>query len=176
MALAAFLMCPLASELKPTLIIPSVFIGIGFFRLGKRMATRRRKAWKPSYLTNKYVGRAVATVYIGANVAVLVQGARAPAGIPRYWWFIVTVLVLTGSFIYWSGLRLLQQPGIGRAVGLEVKVHYTHEMTAPRDMDDAMRMAVGDGSRRRVEYKISGPTGYVFTKVNAAYEFVLRNV
>lgn len=162
------------------------------------MATRRRKAWKPSYLTNKHVGRAIATVYIAANVAVLVQGARAPARIPRYWWFIVTMLVFTGSFIYWSGLRLLQQPAIGRAVGLEVKVHYAHETTAPREMDVAMRMAMGDGSRRRVEYKvslalagddnakedweltsvwqISGPTGYVFMKFHAVYEFVLRNV
>lgn len=67
----------------------------------------------------------------------------------------MTMLIFAGSLMYWSGLRLLQWPAVGKRVGLEVKVHSAQETMPPREMVGATRMVMDAGSRRRVEYMVS---------------------
>ena len=134
-------------------------MGIGFYRLRKSMKLRRTRSWKPSLLTSEFVGLTVATIFIGMNIVILVQGARSSSIIPGYWWFIITVLIYFASFLYWGVLLLMQYPAVGKKIGLEVKIHKIGgSAELPPEMKAAMDMAKCDGSWRRVQYIVCSIT------------------
>ena len=130
-------------------------MGIGFYRLHKAINSRRMIFWEPSYLTNRHVGWTVAATFIGMNIVILIQGARSVSIIPGYWWLIIIMIICFSSFLYWSVLRLLQNPSLSSKVGLEVTIHKVGGSEEfPPEMKDAMRIAKDDGSWRRVQYTV----------------------
>lgn len=81
--------------------------------------------------------------------------------IPRWWWPVVTALVVGGSFLYWCGFAALQRQNpwapdhtIGRTIGFEIIVHQEDDEVFPEKYAQMMINARNDGSRRRVEYKV----------------------
>ncbi|OCL12989.1 amino acid transporter [Glonium stellatum] len=143
-------------------LMVTIFIALGLYRLHSRMGPN----WHPEFLTNKYVYHVLPVLFIGINAIILGWGAKpnAPSTIPRYWWSIVNLLVFVSSALYWAVLRILQVKftyegrlyNIGSIVGFEVKIHNETDQDTPPHMLAAMVQSRLDGSRRRVEFLVSG--------------------
>ena len=98
---------------------------------------------------------------------VIIWGAKpkAPGTIPRFWWVVIFVLIVAGSFMYWSVMMLTQvrlgkvkngeRETIGSKIGFEVLIYNETDDEVPQAMQEAMVQSRLDGSRRRVGYKVS---------------------
>lgn len=125
--------------------------------------------WTLDFLSRKVLSVTIPIVFLCINLLVLIFGAKThnPGSIPRYWWPIISFLVYSGAVLYWLGFWVLQkrisykkeidgQPmTIGRFIGFEVIVHNETDVNPPEEMRDALRQSRLDGTRRRIQYKVS---------------------
>jgi hypothetical protein len=140
------------------------FLGIGLLRLKGRMRLLQSN-WKPTYMKNNVVLIFVSFVFVSINIVTLVMTAlpEGQGSIPSFYWPITLAGVIGLGLIYWGILRILQVKGLkdrtlGSRIGLEVKVYEEGDENVPEEMKFLMREAVGDGSRRRVQYKVRFPS------------------
>jgi uncharacterized membrane protein len=115
----------------------------------------------------------VPIVFALGNVLILVFAGKThkPGKIPRWWWPVVTFIILFMSALYWVGMRILMmkttvinsdshdQKTVGDLIGLSVRVEYKGDIdispTIAKDIDETLAAKV-DGSRRRVVVETSG--------------------
>jgi hypothetical protein len=110
-------------------------------------------------------------IFAGSNVPVLIFSARPheEGKIARYWWPATFSLIVFGSFIYWCVMMLMTielgnkkrektVKTIGSVVGFELRV-FKADDEMPQDASQALEESIvqsrQDGSKRRVEYKVS---------------------
>lgn len=123
-----------------------------------------RHNWKPTYIRNPFVLWSVAVAFVSFNVVILVVTAmpQDPGTIPRFYWPVTIVGVMTLGVFYWLVLKIFQVKGykdskassISSKIGLEINVYEEGDEDIPMEMRFLMREAVGDGSRRRLDYKV----------------------
>lgn len=123
-----------------------------------------RHNWKPTYMKNYFVLGFVALVFVCFNIVILVMTARPhdPDTVPRFYWPITVVGVMAFGVFYWGVLRIFQvsahqdskPSSISSKLGLEINVYEDGDENVPMEMRFLMREAVGDGSRRRLDYKV----------------------
>lgn len=145
------------------MLILTAFLGIGLFRLKGRMRQLRHN-WRPTYMRNDFVLTFIAFIFVAINIVILVMTAlpESPGTIPRFYWPISLVAVMAVGLLYWGVLRIFQVPedqddkssSIGSKLGLKINVYEEGDENVPMEMRFLMREAVGDGSRRRVDYKV----------------------
>jgi hypothetical protein len=145
------------------MLICAAFLGIGLFRLKGRMRLLQHN-WQPTYMRNDFVLTFVALVFVAINIVILVMTAlpESPGTIPRFYWPISLVAVIAVGIVYWGVLRIFEVPedhddkgsSIGSKIGLKINVYEEGDENVPIEMRFLMRDAVGDGSRRRVDYKV----------------------
>ena len=111
--------------------------------------------WRPAYLTTNYSLYLVGVAFIGLNILMLVVTAypHLPGAIPRFWWVVEVVAIITVGVGYWAGLKAFQGR-IGRIVGFQVEIHESRDNDIPESLRALMSQAVADGSNRRVFYKV----------------------
>lgn len=115
-------------------------------------------------MRNNFVLALVAFVFVAINIVIMVMIAlpNNPPDIPRFYWPISLVATMIVGVLYWGVLRLLQVPAdqddagssIGSKIGLKVNVYEDGDENVPIEMRFLMRDAVGDGTRRRVDYQV----------------------
>lgn len=115
-------------------------------------------------MRNHFVLGFVAVVFVSFNIVILVMTARPndPDTIPRYYWPVTLVGVIAFGVLYWAILRLFEvsaykdskPSSISSKFGLEIKVYEGGDEDIPMEMRFLMREAIGDGSRRRLDYKV----------------------
>lgn len=140
-----------------------VFLGVGIFRLEKRMRTISETGdWKPVYMSNKFSLYIIVLIFMGINALMIVVTAmpKAPGAIPRYYWPVTVFACVVAGAVYWCGLKSLQmtfggEKTLGARIGLEVNVYNEGDEDIPEHMKSGMADAKFDGSRRRVSYKVS---------------------
>ena len=150
---------PQALSSTPSLIVSQVFVGLGLFRLRKRMEDT---GWRPSYLTNRTLQHVAAFVFVALNILMLCETARpkVEGQIPRYWWPVAMGAVVVVSTAYWSvfvilQLKLSDSETVGQKIGLQVDVYRDGDADLPEGMRLTTKEAnVNDGIRRRVDYKV----------------------
>lgn len=143
-----------------------LFLGIGILRLAKRMRTLSDNAdWQLRYMSSPFILYPVVTIFLGINMLMIVITAmsRRPGTIPRYYWVVTFFACVAAGALYWCGLKVLQLDfgsgtTLGKRIGFEVNVWNEGDEDIPDNLRDIMEDAVIDGSRRRVTYKVSGPT------------------
>lgn len=123
-----------------------------------------RHNWKPTYMRNYVVLICVATIFASFNIVILAITAipQDPGTIPRFYWPVTIVGVMAFGVCYWGVLRVFQvssyedskPSSIGSKFGLEINVYEEGDENVPVEMRFLMREAVGDGSRRRLDYKV----------------------
>jgi amino acid transporter len=155
--------CRGQSVTRELMLICPASLGIGLFRLKGRMRQLRHN-WRPTYMRNDFVLAFIAFVFFGMNIVILVMIAlpEDPDTIPRFYWPISMAAVIAFGLLYWGALRVFQVPedqgdtrsSIGSKVGLKINVYEEGDDNVPIEMRFLMRDAVGDGSRRRVDYKV----------------------
>lgn len=97
-------------------------VGASAFWIKKRLGSRPQ-GWKPAYIKTSFIRLILATLFIGLNILILVEGARlnTPGEIPRYWWPALSGIIVVASFAYWCGLRVLMLPNPSASSRLKVK-------------------------------------------------------
>lgn len=159
-------------------------VGASAFWITKRLGSRQQ-GWKPAYIKSSFLRLILATLFIGLNILILVEGAQlhTTGEIPRYWWPAISRFIVTASFAYWCGLRVLMLPnpfasGLGvkprndnaRGVGsseelpeetisqalFRVNINIVYEDSSEYYRDDAeySTLCFIDGSRRRILYTV----------------------
>ncbi|KAI9709140.1 MAG: hypothetical protein M1820_003587 [Bogoriella megaspora] len=158
-------------------------LGVGLPRLQARMRLLN-PTWKPTYLKNRAVMLVICFIFVSINIITLVIEAlpATPGTTPRFYWPITIAGVFVVGVLYWGFLRLLQARGLktqrtlGARLGLEVKVYEEGDDDIPADMRGLLRDAARDGSRRRLQYKISGPASKVRSSYYKAHDVVFGNL
>jgi len=159
-----------------------VFLGLGLFRLKKRMRLMYPN-WTPTYMKNRFTLYPIALVFIGSNIVIMVITAmpRSPNSIPRFYWPITILAVISAALVYWGALMIMrlkwgQEGGtLGAKIGFEVHV-YEKGDDIPENMRFLMWEASEEGSRRRLKYKISGPVKVFFDGYRWAVEFAFKHL
>jgi hypothetical protein len=144
-------------------LIFSVLVTVGIYRLGKRKSSDRN--WKWGLLSNKIIRNVLPIIFIGGNLLVLIFGAkpRDPGKIPRFWWPVSFFIIMAVSFLYWCSMIALsekpnsQEQTLGKTIGLQIIIYNESEadITMPTEMLGPIEQSRLDGSRRRVDYKVS---------------------
>jgi hypothetical protein len=117
-------------------------------------------------------------IFTGGNLIVLYFGAKphAPGIISRAWWPKTFFLIMLGSLIYWAVMRMTeitvkvveeQRVTLGQKIGFEVIIHNETDTTIPEEMEEAMVQSRLDGSRRRIEYKVSNLSRFSLSITNS---------
>lgn len=134
----------------------SVFVGLGFVRLGQRMLALEDEDWKPVYLANKYSRHLVGGTFAALNIMIVIMTARPhkPGTIPRFYWPITIAAVVVVGVVYWMALKVLQTRFAAK-VGFQAEIHEAGDDDIPEDLRSMMNQATADGSRMRVSYKAS---------------------
>jgi hypothetical protein len=147
-----------------------VFLGIGLFRLKKRMRLVFPN-WKPTYLKSKFIFWPIVILFIGMNTLVAVVAAmpHKPNTTPRYYWPVAMLVIAIAALLYWTGLTIPQlklgheSQTLGSKVGFEVSIYEVGDGDIPEDMRYVIWEAKGEGSRRRVKYTVRPQTMYYGT-------------
>ncbi|KAF2099470.1 hypothetical protein NA57DRAFT_55435 [Rhizodiscina lignyota] len=157
-----------------------VFLGIGLLRLEYRMRLYDDN-WRPSYLKNKFVLIFVAAIFVGINIVILVITAlpNDPGQVACFYWPVAIAGTVVFSVMYWGILRVFQpdnskhRKALASRVGFEVNVYELGD-EVPDDMRFAMYEAGLDGSKRRVQYKVSGPISRCLSIIQSVKNSLLR--
>jgi hypothetical protein len=131
-----------------------VFVALGLFRLEKRVRTLRFFSRRPLLYT-------VPFVFALGNILILVFAGKTKQknNIPRWWWPVVTAIVLAISGLYWGAIKALGLR-FGDLVGVKIRIEdLSQDAQGPRSMvrdpDEALANTI-DGSERRVIVQTSG--------------------
>ena len=137
------------------LIIWPVFLGIGLFKLARRMRILN-KNWKPAYFKSKYFLYVFGALFGGLNVTIAVISAlpHQPGEVPNFYWPVAIAALVVAATLYWAVLQALQRTWLGEKIGFEVRIHSQDDDDIPDGLTRLMRDAIADGSRRRVEYRV----------------------
>lgn len=144
---------------------------MGLLRLKLRMRLVKPN-WQPTYMKSNALIYFVSFVFAAINLVTLVMTAlpASEGSIPHFWWPVTVAGVIGLGIAYWGFLRLLQVKegyktnGQGEharrrwtlreQIGLEVNVYEEGDENVPEEMQFLMYEAIGDGSRRRIQYKV----------------------
>jgi hypothetical protein len=143
------------------LIIGIVFLALGLLRLSGRMKILN-EAWRPIYLRPKSCLYVFCAIVVGFNLMIAISTAlpRLPGEVPSFYYPIAVAAIFCAAILYWAVLRGLQwnwggNVPLGQKIGFEVRIHSKDDAEElPDSLDQLMREAIADGSRRRVEYKV----------------------
>ncbi|KAF2234857.1 hypothetical protein EV356DRAFT_532407 [Viridothelium virens] len=141
-----------------------VFLGVGLPRLQSRMRVLDTN-WRPTYLRNRKLLLLLCFIFVSMNIVILViEALPLESGTTsRFYWPIALIAIFAFGIIYWAVLRALQSDkvkdrgALSSMVGLEVNIYEEGDENMPEEMRSLMRDAARDGSRRRVQYKVTGP-------------------
>ena len=127
--------------------------------------------WNYTFFRSKVLLYTVPIIFALGNVVILIFAGKThnEGRIPRWWWPIVTVIILFVSALYWLGMRVLriettatgpdgQPKTVGDIVGLSVRIYQGGDDLPEelrRDVDEKLAAKL-DGSRRRVVVSTSG--------------------
>lgn len=119
-------------------------------------------SWKPTYLKNQIFTIFVSFIYVGMNIIILVMTAiPTGSGIPGYYWTVSIIGFIAFGVFYWGVIRLLgvtPRPSgrrtLGSRLGLEIRIWEDGD-DVPDQMKPYMDLARADGSKRRLDYKVS---------------------
>ncbi|KAF2624273.1 amino acid transporter [Macroventuria anomochaeta] len=157
-------------------ILFSVLVAVGLVKLKQRIRSSpepEHSDWEYTFFRSKPLLYTVPVIFALGNVLILVFAGKThkPGKIPRWWWPIVTFIILFTSALYWAGMRVLmvktrainptthEQKTIGDLVGLSVRVECKGDENLPpniaRDIDETLAAKV-DGSQRRVIVETRG--------------------
>ncbi|KAF1925388.1 uncharacterized protein M421DRAFT_423716 [Didymella exigua CBS 183.55] len=155
-------------------ILFSVFVALGLIKLQKRIRSSEEPehhSWNYTFFQSRALLYTFPIIFALGNVAILVFSGKThnKGKIPRWWWPIVTLIILFASALYWAGMRILRietktmnpsgQPRtVGDIVGLSVRIYQGSE-NLPQELgqDVGEKLAAKlDGSRRRVVTTTSG--------------------
>ncbi|KAF2108836.1 amino acid permease-domain-containing protein [Lophiotrema nucula] len=162
--------------------ILTVFMAIGLFRLKSRMRLSN-PLWDHTYLKNPLLLASVALTFAGLNIVVMVMTALPvdEGRIPRFYWAVAMGGLAAAGTLYWAFFRLFQANdpkrrwNVASKMGVEVFI-YEDGDEVPDEMDLPMFEAAADGSRRRLDYKLSGPIGICFARMKQLKNFLLREL
>ena len=130
-------------------------------RLRHRMKTVNPN-WKPSFLKTRISESLVAFLFCGMNMTMMVNTAlpKEQGQVAAYWFPIVMAVVVGFCIVYWGCIQLLHlkwgdHPTVGSRIGIEVTVYDGDDEDVPDSMRGLIREASLDGSRHRLEWKVS---------------------
>jgi hypothetical protein len=120
------------------------------------------EAWRPTYLRPKSCLYFFCAIVVGFNLMIAISTAlpRLPGGVPSFYYPVAVAALVCAAILYWGVLRALQwnwggNVSLGQRIGFEVRIHSQDDAEElPDSLDQLMREAIADGSRRRVEYKV----------------------
>jgi hypothetical protein len=149
-------------SLKPSL----VFLGVGLLRLSRRMKLLDEK-WRPVYLRSKFTLYTFVAIFTGFNTAIVVTVAlpRPRGQLPSFYWPVAIAALVTAASVYWGVLQMLQsswggEKPLGERFGFHVRICSKDDDDIPESLTGLMKVAVEDGSRRRVEYRVCSVKRY----------------
>ncbi|KAF2474440.1 uncharacterized protein BDR25DRAFT_122014 [Lindgomyces ingoldianus] len=146
----------------------SMLVAIGLWFLKSRMEEQFNE-YRFTIFQRKWTVYTVPIIFALGTLLVLIFSAKPilPGKIPRYWWPATFFLILLGSFLYWSVIRIVQIEvtykgkiqTIGQIIGFEIIVYDKDTINVPKNVKDSVAEALAakiDGSGRRVECRTSG--------------------
>jgi len=122
-----------------------------------RQTAGNPKTWTPVILTNKWLGYSAAILFIGLNVLIMVESARAPGSPSRWYWPVILFSVLGAASIYWAVLRIIARVSDNESP-LEIRIlkNVSGGNTGTAEDQPALKQAKLEGNNRIVVYELHG--------------------
>jgi amino acid transporter len=124
---------------------------------GSRQTPGNPKSWKPVILKNRWLGYAAAILFIGLNMMIMIESARAPGSLRRYYWPVILFSILGAASVYWAAIRITARVSDNESP-LEIRIlkNVSGGHTGTAEDQPALKQAKLEGNNRIVVYELHG--------------------